>query len=330
MGLVASVQVGDVPDLIRADRFLGAEAEGAGDDEPLYGLTRSASKRLFADGRITVNGRVAKPSTRLHPGDELLVAIPEPEPSELVPEPMALDILYEDSHLIVINKPAGLVVHPGAGHSTGTLVHGLLHHCRDLAGIGGQKRPGIVHRLDRDTTGAMVVAKHDRAHAALVDAFKAREVSKTYEAVTVGLPSPADGRIEAPIQRHRTDRKRFTSRAGVGKAATTLYRTLGTCSGLAHLELDLLTGRTHQIRVHLTDAGCPLLADSLYGRRRPPAQLGRMAVARNQSRQALHARRLAFTHPHDGRTHTFDAPYPPDFAALVAAFPRLAVEPTED
>jgi 23S rRNA pseudouridine1911/1915/1917 synthase len=286
----------------------------------MYGLTRSYLQKLILGGFVLVNGLAAKPSSKLKPNDNVLVTIPTPESLDLVPEPMLLNVLFEDEHLIVVNKPAGLVVHPGPGHAHGTLVHGLLAHCTDLAGIGGKQRPGIVHRLDRDTSGALVIAKHDLAHIRLVEAFKNRQIVKIYDGIVIGSPTPSSGCFDSPIERHRTDRKRFTSKTGYGKPAMTEYKTIKCSSGLTHLEFNLLTGRTHQIRVHASDAGYPLLGDTIYGRRSYSTQLEPLHSAISAlTRQALHSRRLQFLHPISGAPLRCEAPLPPDFLPILAA-----------
>jgi 23S rRNA pseudouridine1911/1915/1917 synthase len=252
----------------------------------------------------------------------ITVEVPPPVPLELVPEPMPLDIVYEDSALLVVNKPAGLVVHPGAGHATGTLVHGLLAHCGGaLSGIGGVRRPGIVHRLDRGTSGLLVVAKTDAAHRALARQLKARSVERVYVALVHGTVTPAEGVVEVPIGRDPLNRRRMAVRPpGGGRPAVTRYRVVERFRRpipLTRLELRLGTGRTHQIRVHLTHLGAPVVGDPTYRRRAVgplPPELGARVAALGG--QALHAARLAFDHPESGARLAFEAPLPPALEAL--------------
>ena len=232
--------------------------------------------------------------------------LPESEPSTLVPEDIAFDVVHEDSALIVINKPAGLVVHPGAGHRQGTLVNGLLSRVKDLGGIGGELRPGIVHRLDKDTSGLMVVAKTESALASLQKAFAARDVAKSYLALVHGAP-PREGTFDTWHARHPTQRLRFSSKVNKGKRAVTHYKVRTQWAQAAEVEVALETGRTHQIRVHFADAGFPLLADALYGGRRVRGDDAFIA------RQALHAWKLSFIHPRSNKAVNFTAPVPADF-----------------
>jgi 23S rRNA pseudouridine1911/1915/1917 synthase len=234
------------------------------------------------------------------------------------PEPIPLSILYEDEDLIVIDKPAGLVVHPGPGHSGGTLVNALLHHCGDLAGIGGVLRPGIVHRLDRGTSGTMVAAKNDVAHRGLAEQFHDHSVERTYRALVRGVPSEDSGRVDLPVGRHARDRKRMSVRASLSREAHTAWfvtRRFPT-SGHSWLEVRPETGRTHQIRVHLASIGLPIVGDPVYGRK------GRTSLASGLGRPALHAERLGFTHPRTGERLCFDSPLPPDLALLLEKFAR--------
>jgi len=279
-------------------------------------LTRSRLKALIAAGNVRVDGRPSKPSHRLRGGEELTVEIPAPVPAAPQPEELPLAVLHEDADLVVLDKAAGMVVHPGAGHARGTLVNALLHRVTDLAGVGGELRPGIVHRLDRDTSGCLVVAKNERALVALQRAFKGREVQKTYLALVHGAPW-GEGRIETRYGRHPVHRRKFTGRVKEGKPALTLWRVVEPFEGAALLEVDLKTGRTHQVRVHLAEAGHPLLCDALYGG-------GRRAKGRVQEaeealgRQALHAWRLSFPHPGTGERVAFEAPIPADFQAALS------------
>jgi len=272
-------------------------------------LSRARLRQLIDQGMLTVSGRAPKPALRLKGGEEVALVVPPPAPAEPAPQDLPLRVLHEDADLLVLDKAAGMVVHPAAGHAEGTLVNALLHRVKDLRGVGGQLRPGIVHRLDRDTSGCLVVAKHDQALAELQRAFRGREVSKRYLAIVHGAPRAARATLDTPYGRHPTQRKKFTGRLREGKRAVTSYEVKERFGAAALLEVELHTGRTHQIRVHLAEAGHPLLGDALYGRTRP-APIGR---------QALHAWKLGFPHPRTGRRMDFEAPVPPDFAAALAA-----------
>jgi 23S rRNA pseudouridine1911/1915/1917 synthase len=277
-------------------------------------LSRSRLKGLIDQGQVAINGRVAKAAQRLTGGEAISLEIPEPAPTETLAQDLPLSILFEDKALLVVNKAAGMVVHPSAGHAAGTLVNALLFRVKDLAGVGGELRPGIVHRLDRDTSGCLVVAKDERSLRALQASFKSREIQKTYLALVHGQPKD-EARIETRYGRHPVHRKRFTGKLKEGKEAVTVYRTRERFEGAAELEVDLLTGRTHQIRVHLTEAGHPLLGDQTYG-----AKAGKGAVRAAQEaigRQALHAWRLSFPHPRTGKPLSFEAPVPADFEAAL-------------
>jgi 23S rRNA pseudouridine1911/1915/1917 synthase len=290
----------------RLDQFL------AGRDLP---LTRSQLKRHIEAGRATVAGLVAKPSRKLRDGEVVVLEVPAPAASELVAQDIPLTILFEDQHLVAIDKPAGLVVHPAAGHPDGTLVNALLFHCKDLAGIGGELRPGIVHRLDRDTTGVMVAAKDDPTHVALARAFKDKDLLRLYRAVVHPAPRAASGIIDTTYGRHPRDRKKFTSRVG-GKRAITHWRVLERLvDDAAVVECRLSTGRTHQIRVHMSESGWPLLGDQTYGK--TPATPRLIAAARQIGRQALHAAVLELVHPITGVKLAFESALPPDMATLV-------------
>ena len=278
-------------------------------------LTRSRIQGLIEAGHVQVNGRPAKAALRLRGGEQLLLQIPAPVAALPAAEELPLELLHEDKDLVVVNKAAGMVVHPGAGHASGTLVNALLHRVRDLAGVGGELRPGIVHRLDKDTTGCLVVAKNERALVGLQKAFKTRAVEKTYLALVHGSPKP-EARIETLYGRHPVHRRKFTGKVKEGKPAVTVYRTREFFEGAALVEVDLLTGRTHQIRVHLAESGHPLLGDALYGAGRKAK--GRVAEAQEAlGRQALHAWRLAFVHPRTGKALKLEAPLPADFEAAV-------------
>ncbi|MGE5559570.1 MAG: RluA family pseudouridine synthase [Chloroflexota bacterium] len=272
------------------------------------GLSRSRIQALISDGAVTVDGATwSRPGARLKGGEVIVLRLPADRPSEAVAEDIPLDVVYEDADLIVINKPRGMVVHPAAGHSSGTLVNALLRHCPDLAGIGGVLRPGIVHRLDRDTTGLLVVAKSQRAHAALSAAIKARQVHREYLAVVWGVPDAVRGRIEAPIGRHPVDRKRMSVVEG-GRQAVTLFTVVETFPATSLLRCVLETGRTHQIRVHLAFIGHPVVGDRAYGGRRDSLGI---------TGQALHAAALAFDHPVSGQALRFEVPPPADLRQLL-------------
>jgi len=276
-------------------------------------LSRAHLQALIHDEHVTVNGRTLKEHHKIRPGDIVKLVIPPPVATALIPEAIPLDILYEDADLLVINKPAGLVVHPAAGHSSGTLVNALLHHCGSLASIGGEQRPGIVHRLDRDTSGIMVVARNDRALTGLMNQFKQRTIHKHYVALVWGHPSPAQGTIETLIGRHRVDRKKMSAQPKTGRAAVTHYELKERLGDVSLLRIRLETGRTHQIRVHMAHRGHPVVGDAQYGGR------SSRALPASVGRQMLHAETLAFMHPVTGKPLTFTAPWPADFKALVAA-----------
>jgi len=268
------------------------------------------------EGRVTNNGAPIKKSARLEAGQTLLITPPEPQPVCAVPQNIPLDVRYEDEDVIVVNKPVGMVVHPAPGHADGTLVNALLYHCQNtLSGIGGQLRPGIVHRIDRDTSGLVIAAKNDRAHLSLAAQLQDHTLFRLYHAVVVGRFSEPEGTVNAPIARHKTDRKRMAvCRPGEGRAAVTHWRTVDSRNGCTHLTCRLETGRTHQIRVHMASIGHPLLGDTVYGSKKPyPGLCG----------QCLHAAQLTFTHPSTGRRLTVDAPLPPWFRAVLA---RLGLE----
>ncbi|HKC61577.1 MAG TPA: RluA family pseudouridine synthase [Myxococcales bacterium] len=297
---------------MRLDRLLAAR---------LPELSRARLQQLIAEGAVRVGGAAAKASLRPRAGAEIEVRVPEPRPAELLPEDLRLPVLYQDDDLVVIDKPAGLAVHPGAGIASGTVVHGLLHQVRGLAGIGGELRPGIVHRLDKETSGCLAVAKTEAALRGLQAEFKSRRVEKRYLAIVHG--SPADsGEFDTLHGRHPADRKRFSSKVREGRRAVTRWRVLGRGSGASLVQVELLTGRTHQIRAHFADAGFPLLADALYGGRKREARLQPDAPLRRASaaigRQALHAAVLGFQHPRTGAPVRCEAPLPRDFRAALA------------
>jgi 23S rRNA pseudouridine1911/1915/1917 synthase len=273
-------------------------------------VSRSRWKQLIEDGHVALNGApVRKPNTALAAGDELRCTLPDPTPAGLVASDIPLAILYEDADLIVLNKPAGLVVHPAPGHASDTLVNALLHHCSDLQGIGGELRPGIVHRLDKDTSGVLVVAKNEQAVANLVAQFSAHTVEKEYLALVWGAPRKSSGAIELPIGRHPVHRKKMAV-VSKGRPAVTRYETLAAMPLASLLRVCIETGRTHQIRVHLAHLGHPVVGDTTYGRARRGLPEG-LSIPR----QMLHARRLKIAHPRDGRPLEFTAPPPADFLA---------------
>jgi 23S rRNA pseudouridine1911/1915/1917 synthase len=294
---------------LRLDRFLAAAG---------HGWSRSQVARWTAEGHVTRNGARSKPAQFLRPGDVIEVVPPPPTPSDLIPQEMALDVLFEDEHLIAINKPAGLVIHPAAGNPDGTLVNALLAYCRDLSGVGGVERPGIVHRLDKDTSGVLIAAKSDAAHRALSLSFRWRTTDKRYLAVVYGIPRLDEGVVDAPIARHPTERKRMAVVPG-GRPARTLYRVRERFPGCALVECRLVTGRTHQVRVHMAHLGHALVGDPVYAGRQwralEDAELA--ALCRDFPRQALHAWRLTITHPATGVPMTFEAPLPADIEGLL-------------
>lgn len=282
----------------------------------LAGVARSQARRWIDTGLVHLEGQPARASARVSVGQTIEAQPPEPSPSDLAAEPIPLDVLHEDSDLIVVNKQAGLVVHPAPGHPSGTLVNALLHHCGDLAGIGGVLRPGIVHRLDKGTSGVMVVAKNDDTHAALASQFHDHDVERVYLAIVRGVPGPDTGREDRPIGRHPRDRKRMSVATGSGRAAQTAWRVRERFHGADHalLEVRPETGRTHQIRVHLASAGLPIAGDPVYGRSKPGRRAG---VPLGLDRPALHAAVLGFRHPGSGVVVRFETEPPPDFAAAI-------------
>ncbi|MEW6432211.1 MAG: RluA family pseudouridine synthase [Myxococcota bacterium] len=292
------VQASEADRGARLDQFLAAH---------LPSLSRSRVQALIAAGQVSIDGRPARASQRIKGHESVLVEVPPPEPAEPAAEDLPLAVLYQDADLLVLDKAAGMVVHPAAGHRGGTLVNALLHHVKDLKGVGGALRPGLVHRLDKDTSGVLVIAKHDEALATLQAAFKAREVEKVYVALVHGQPAD-EGTFRTLHGRHPTQRRKFTGRVVRGKEAVTHWRVTRRFAHAARVEVRLETGRTHQIRVHFAEAGHPLVSDDLYGTRasRRPEVIGR---------QALHAWKLVFPHPRTGRRLCFTAPVPADFRA---------------
>lgn len=306
--LTVTAETGDAGE--RLDRFLAAR---------LPDLSRARLQALIREGEVRRDGaQITEGASRVKPGHRYAVHLPPPRPATPAPEPMPLDVLFEDEHLLVLEKPAGLVVHPAPGHRSGTLVNGLLAHCRgSLSGIGGVQRPGIVHRLDKAVSGLMVVAKHDRAHVGLAGQFAVHQIERAYEAIVWGLPPAAHGTIEQPIGRHPRERKRMAVVPG-GKPALTRYRLEGALGrGACRLRLELATGRTHQIRVHLHALGLGIVGDPVYRpRRRPdlaPEAARRVATL---GRIALHARVLGLAHPITEAPLQFERPAPAVFNQL--------------
>ncbi len=299
----------------------------------VHACSRSMAAALIAAREITVDGCAKKPGYRVKTGERIAGRIPAPAPVVFQPEPIPLHILYEDEHLAVINKQPGLVVHPAPGHSSGTLVNALLHHCPDLQGIGGALRPGIVHRLDRDTSGTMVVAKTAAAHEALAQQFKYRKVRKTYLALVFGKMPRQDGVIDLPIGRHPVERKKMSTTSRRHRSALTRWRVREKLGPASLLEVDLKTGRTHQIRVHCAAIGHPVVGDAVYGSRRQrksrlkTMEKDRQVVARlllSAPRQMLHAWRLEFDHPDSGEQLEFESPIPDDMLHIVQELRRSA------
>lgn len=298
----------------RIDRYLVRECAATG--------SRAQLQRWIHEGLVHRNDQVVTPSTTVRPGDRLTIVVPPTAlPDNLAPERMPLEILYEDEALLVLNKPAGLVVHPGAGHATGTLVHGLLAHTAQLSGLAGPSKPGLVHRLDKDTSGVMVVAKQDAAHRALAQQFEARTIQRTYVALVTGLVRYEHGVITAPLGRHPRDRQRIAVQPpGRGREAVTRYRVLQRLAGCTLLELSPQTGRTHQLRVHLAHLGHPILGDPKYGRR--PVGTGPARA----TRQLLHAARLGFLHPVTGEPVEFSAPWPEELTRLIGRLEKAVAK----
>ncbi len=291
--------------------------------EALPDISRSQLKKLIDSGFVTVDDRTLKASSKLKGGETIDITLPAPEATAAQPENIPLDILYEDHDIVVVNKAAGMVVHPAAGHAGGTLVNALLHHCGDLAGIGGERRPGIVHRIDKDTSGVIVVTKNDQAHQHLARQFKEHTVKRRYLALIHGCPGQISGTIDQPIGRHPHQRKKMSGRAKNGKRAVTHWKVIKeyNINRLSLVECRLETGRTHQIRVHFAEINCPLVADPLYGNR---SRL--LAIKENELRQlidrlpgqALHARTLGFIHPGSGKYLEFFSEMPDTLQHIIA------------
>ena len=289
---------------------LTAEAGGMRIDawlsEQLPGLTRSAAQRLLADGQVTCSGTAVKKNYKVSSGDTFLVAIPEAVEVPLTPQNIPLDIVFEDNDVVVVNKPRGMVVHPAPGHPNGTLVNALLYHCGDtLSGVGGEKRPGIVHRIDKDTSGLLIVAKNDAAHLALSAQLSDRSLSRVYRAVVTGSLREDKGTVDAPIGRHPNDRKKMAVTQVNSRNAVTHWNVLERYRGYTHIRCKLETGRTHQIRVHMAHIGHPLLGDEVYGHAKLPEK--------GLTGQCLHAKELQFVHPRTGEMVHLDTELPDYF-----------------
>ena len=279
-------------------------------------LTRSAAQRLLAQGAVTKDGAPVKKNYKTAPGDTFVVTLPDAAPSALVAQDLPLDVVYEDQDVIVVNKPTGMVVHPAPGHPDGTLVNALLYHCGEsLSGIGGQKRPGIVHRIDRDTSGLIIAAKNDAAHLALAAQLADHTLARTYECLAVGNFREDSGTVNAPIGRHPVDRKRMAVVRQGGREAVTHWEVIARYPGVTHLRCRLETGRTHQIRVHLAYIGHPILGDTVYGAKKPVAGL---------TGQCLHAVGLRFIHPRTGEPVELTCPLPEEFVRMLEKLRRNA------
>jgi 23S rRNA pseudouridine1911/1915/1917 synthase len=278
-------------------------------------LTRSSAQKLIEEGCVQRNGKPAKKNDKLNMDDEITLTIPEPKEVDIVPTEMALDIVYEDEDLLVLNKPKGLVVHPAAGHSDDTLVNGLLYALGDqLSGINGELRPGIVHRIDKDTSGLLAVAKNDTAHVVLASQLVDHTMARTYECIVCGNLKEDSGTVEGAIGRHPTDRKKMCINERNGKPAVTHWEVIDRYKGYTHVRCKLETGRTHQIRVHMASIGHPILGDTVYGHKKP--ELG-------QDSQVLHAGQLCFQHPRDGRPVMVFSPLPPYFTEVLEKLKRM-------
>ncbi len=290
----------------RLDAFLARSVEN---------LSRSGAQKLLEEGCVRLNGKPGKKNDKLSAGDAVDVTIPEPKEVDIVPKEMPLDIVYEDEDVVVLNKPKGLVVHPAAGHQDDTLVNGLLHALGDqLSGINGELRPGIVHRIDKDTSGLLAVAKNDRAHTFLASQLKDHTMARTYEAIVCGSFREDSGTVDAPIGRHPSDRKKMCVTTRNSKEAVTHWEVVRRYRGYTHIRCRLETGRTHQIRVHMAHIGHPILGDTVYGHKKP--ELG-------QDSQCLHAGALCFRHPQDGRPVMVFAPLPEYFRQVIDKLEKM-------
>ena len=284
----------------RIDKFLCANLDG---------LSRSYIQKLLKDGNITVGGQKVKANYKLNASDEITVLIPQPETLDILPEDIPLDILYEDDDILIVNKPKGMVVHPSPGHYSHTLVNAIMYHCKgNLSGINGVIRPGIVHRIDMNTTGSLLICKNDNAHQIMADQLKEHAITRKYHAIVHGNLKEDEGTINAPIGRHPVDRKKMSTKAPNGRHAVTHYRVLERFGNYTYIECRLETGRTHQIRVHMSSIGHPILGDEVYGPAKCPFKL---------QGQTLHAKILGICHPSTGEYMEFDAPLPEYFLSLL-------------
>jgi 23S rRNA pseudouridine1911/1915/1917 synthase len=322
-GQRCSLQVNAGDAGVRLDKYLASQ---------LPTLSRSQLQRLIQEGHVRLSAGLAVASSRVRAGDVITVCVPPPRPARPAAEAIPLQVLYEDEALLVIDKPPGMVVHPAPGHAEGTLVNALLFHCRTLSGIGGEIRPGIVHRLDKDTSGVLLVAKHDRSHRRLAACLEARQIRRQYLALVRGRPASTRGTIDAPIGRHPRQRKKMAVVERHGRAARTHYRVLDTWGPVSLVRLTLETGRTHQIRVHLAHVGHAVLGDPVYGAGawhftgHPHLE----RAVRAFPRQALHAERLRFRHPEHGQWMVYTAPLPDDMAALLRQLRQAYGPPAGD
>jgi 23S rRNA pseudouridine1911/1915/1917 synthase len=279
-------------------------------------ISRSQVQRLIEQDHVSVNGQPVSAKYKVKPGDVVQLRVPDPTPLDLSAEPIPLNIVFEDECLVVVDKPAGMVVHPAPGHATGTLVHALLHHCQDLSGIGGVERPGIVHRLDKDTSGLVLVAKSEKAHRSLASQFKEREIKKVYLALVRGKVARDKGVIDLPLGRHKVHRKKMAVRQDGGRPAVTAFEVIDRYEHFSYLRLFPKTGRTHQIRVHVAQMGHPILSDTTYGGKLDARHM-------KMPRQALHAHQLEIHHPISGEIKTFISPLPDDLDNYLKSHPLL-------